>query len=182
MAGWTCKQCEVVRTFRRPPHNICSGCRTTKRGKHNCKRQKLKEKKVEAAHVNSSRPNVRVREKTSPTKPVSKSPRYMSMKEALKKECEENLVPVLGLTDAYLAAAQAMSVVDRYEQEKLPLPACHRSLVSFAMAMSPIADEDLKRTLYIKHVTPKISVEQMRAGECMWAMTLPFNRKHTEPS
>ncbi len=195
MAGWICKECQAVRTFRRPPFNTCLGCRSSKRGRHNCKRGKTKtsvrpnsketgnkdaEDKVKK--LTFSVPSSRVRQKSSPAKAVSKVDCYVAMKESLNKECQENLVPALGLTDAYLAAAQAMSVVDRYKRDKLPLPACHRSLVSFSMAMSPIADEDLKRALYLHYIGQKISVEQMRAGECMWTMTLPFKHKHTDPS
>jgi len=109
---------------------------------------------------------------------------YTKMKEALSRECHQALVPALGMTDAFLAVAQAMTVVDRYEQCQLALPACHRSLVSVAMAMSPIADEDAKRKLYLGHVSVKgtVSVQEMRRRECMWAMTLPFKNSVTESS
>ena len=105
---------------------------------------------------------------------------YTAMKEALSKECHEALVPALGMTDGFLATAQAMAVVDRYQQCQLPLPGCHRSLASFAMAMSPIADEDVKRKLYLAHVSVKVSVQQIRAAECMWAMTLTFKERVAE--
>ena len=36
MAGWKCKLCEE-RTHRRPPNNICGGCRSSKRGRNNQK-------------------------------------------------------------------------------------------------------------------------------------------------
>ena len=221
MPGWLCKVCQEVRTFRRKPGNVCNGCRSSKRGKHNLKTNwgvkkddtadNAKKGTVTPAKASdsvtvSSRteelrnldpPTRRKRRKCSmsesiapaakpelPIAPVSVSTStcvYTAMKEALSKECHEALVPALGMTDGFLAAAQAMAVIDRYQQSQLPLPGCHRSLASFAMAMSPIADEDVKRKLYLAHVSVKVSVQQIRAAECMWAMTLPFKDRVTEP-
>ena len=192
-AGWLCNKCGEVRTFRRPPHNTCGGCRSCKRGRHNLKQWQGKNVAKDQTTDDSARRDqnqqpssmpvsVRVRQKSSRAKAVSTPSCYDAMKSRLKQECEENLVPALGLTATFLAAAQAMAVVDRYRQSKLPLPACHRSLVSFSMAMSPIADEDLKRKLYKQHLGVKASVNRMRAGECMWAMTLPFNHQYKQPS
>ena len=112
-------------------------------------------------------------------KTVSKT-EYSVMKDNISTECQTVLVPLFGKTTAYMASAQAMAVVDRYEQERLKLPGCHRSLISFAMAVSPIPDEDVKRRRYTQ-CQGVISLADMRSGECKWAMTLPFNTRPSEP-
>ena len=218
MAGWKCKVCAAA-TWRRPPGNICTGCKSSRRGRHNVPpRVRFKGKasitaqgKAELQQVVVATPK-RVRVEKTGSEP----------KEEMKKACpgsakgsdsrsgcaqdEDNSSPrvkllnylestvlvelkhLFGPAVAYTVVATAMTILDKFQTHKAPLPAeshscCARSLVSFSFACSGIPDEDLKRKAYLAFLTQQqlLSVNDMRNRECWWAMLSPFCAKSQLP-
>lgn len=51
MAGWACRKCRVVKTYRRPPANECAGCRPSARGAHNSKQLAVPSAGAPQAHA-----------------------------------------------------------------------------------------------------------------------------------
>ncbi|CAE7639294.1 unnamed protein product, partial [Symbiodinium sp. CCMP2592] len=64
------------------------------------------------------------------------------------------LKALYGRVAAYEFLSRAFAVIDRYKTRQVPLPkCCAYSLLSFAMALSGIADEDTKRAEWFALVT-----------------------------
>ncbi|CAE7877949.1 hypothetical protein AK812_SmicGene42673 [Symbiodinium microadriaticum] len=102
---------------------------------------------------------------------------YDTMRTQLQQKVLGDLQNLFGLSDAYQVLAVAMTMIDRFQEQKVKFAseACARSLASFAFTCSGVVDEDIKRRQYLDHLvsTHVMSVKDMRTKECWWAMLLP---------
>ena len=192
MPGFSCLRCGG-QTWRRPPSNICPSCRSSQRGRHNRKPQSrfrcksaissAGAPKITPSKVHAKEPELQQEspsaESSSSAAPVQDSDAscYDTMRTQLQQKVLGDLQNLFGLSDAYQVLAVAMTMIDRFQEQKVKFAseACARSLASFAFTCSGVVDEDIKRRQYLDHLvsTHVMSVKDMRTKECWWAMLLP---------
>ena len=101
------------------------------------------------------------------------------MRGRLERQVRSELQALFGHTVAYSVLAVAFANLDRFAEAKQRLPACARSLASYALATSAFPEEDEKRKVYLTSLTDKkvMTVMCMTRGEALWAMCSPLSSK-----
>lgn len=200
---WICRTTDCRnKTFRRPPSNFCSSCRSCRRGRNHLAPTKrfnskapsnsLGQPAAKCAKLSSQQPGQQLELDDVPgcsVMPASHelpvrlgdadSDPIMKMCTTLETSRLRELKELCGSQAAHHAVATALGLCERYRSAGAKqLPACSYSLCSFALALSGVSDDDALRARWLLHLTERnvISRTTMQRNLCLWTMSLPPQR------
>ena len=194
MAGWKCLRCGTA-THRRPPHNLCMGCRSSRRGRNKVKpvarvNQKQTLKPNQQKRENGSKANIekgqrqapdgqgrRVKTKSTSQKcqtPAAQCDPYTNFENIL----EQTYLPQMkSRWRAYLIMGHACRYLTRMRASGQSLPSVSphalAAFLSVATTVAGLAEEDTIREVIGKEMSGSASYLQFRQAECLLVMTLP---------